>query len=38
MKCRNITNDVKTGIISRSRDKPEVNLITALAASGTEAA
>lgn len=38
MKCRKRTEDVKTGRRWLTRDKPEVHLFTALAASGTKAA
>ena len=38
MKCRKCTDDVKTGRRWFARDKPEMHLSTALAASGTKAA
>jgi hypothetical protein len=38
MNCRNIKDDVKTGIFSHSRDKSERHLVTALMAFGIEAA
>jgi hypothetical protein len=38
MRCRNIRNDVKTGVLRQLQDKLRGNLFTAWAASGIEMA
>jgi hypothetical protein len=38
MRCRNVMDDVKTGVLSMSQDKSRGNLLTAWVASGIKVA